>query len=203
MDSLPAEPPGNPKNTWVGRLSLLQWIFPSQELNQGLLHCRWIFLPAELPGKPIMKPQAYSDRTFDLKVYKGDCIGFQAEGTDYYNKVLQCVRVGPFPDVDFSYFHSNWIPQYSLGTRLPKTKAFPISATFLPVCFKKKYSYREIALHISLISAHYCCVPSWTLNRYAMKVKHRESIKQKNLHLWHHGSFTYLTWTMYSFWVST
>ena len=41
-DSLPAEPPGKPKNTGVGSLSLLQWIFPTQELNQGLLHCRQI-----------------------------------------------------------------------------------------------------------------------------------------------------------------
>ena len=31
-----------PKNTRVGSLSLLQWIFPTQELNWGLLHCRQI-----------------------------------------------------------------------------------------------------------------------------------------------------------------
>ena len=41
-DSLPAEPPGKPKNTGVGSLSLHQWIFLSQELNLGLLHCRQI-----------------------------------------------------------------------------------------------------------------------------------------------------------------
>ena len=39
---LPAESQGKPKNTGVGSLSLLQWIFPTQELNQGLLHCRHI-----------------------------------------------------------------------------------------------------------------------------------------------------------------
>ena len=39
-DSLPAETPGNPKNTGMGRLSLLQWIFLTQESNQGLLHCK-------------------------------------------------------------------------------------------------------------------------------------------------------------------
>ena len=33
---------GKPKNTGVGSLSLLQWIFPTQELNWGLLHCRQI-----------------------------------------------------------------------------------------------------------------------------------------------------------------
>ena len=41
-NSLPTEPPGKPKNTAVGSLSLLQGIFLTQELNQGLLHCRWI-----------------------------------------------------------------------------------------------------------------------------------------------------------------
>ena len=41
-DSLPAEPPGKPKNTGVGSLSLLQGKFPTQELNWGLLHCREI-----------------------------------------------------------------------------------------------------------------------------------------------------------------
>ena len=29
-------------NTGVGSLSLLQQIFPTQESNQGILHCRWI-----------------------------------------------------------------------------------------------------------------------------------------------------------------
>ena len=41
-DSLPAESQGKPKNTGVDSLSLLQGIFPTQEQNSGLLHCRWI-----------------------------------------------------------------------------------------------------------------------------------------------------------------
>ena len=40
VDSLLTEPPGKPKNTRVGSLSLLQEIFPIQESNQGLLYCR-------------------------------------------------------------------------------------------------------------------------------------------------------------------
>ena len=40
--SLASEPPGKPKNTGVGSLSLLQGIFQSQESNWGLLHCRQI-----------------------------------------------------------------------------------------------------------------------------------------------------------------
>ena len=51
LDSLPAEPPGKPKNTGVGSLSLLQRIFLTQESNRALLHCRRT-LPAEPPGKP-------------------------------------------------------------------------------------------------------------------------------------------------------
>ena len=42
VDSLPAGPQGKPKNTGVGSLSLLQWIFLTQESNWGLLHCRRI-----------------------------------------------------------------------------------------------------------------------------------------------------------------
>ena len=42
-DSLLSEPPGKPKNTEVGNLSLLQGIFLTQELNQGLLHCSGFF----------------------------------------------------------------------------------------------------------------------------------------------------------------
>ena len=42
MDSLLSELPGKPKNTGVGHLFLLQGIFPTQESNQDLLHCRRI-----------------------------------------------------------------------------------------------------------------------------------------------------------------
>ena len=41
-DSLPAKPPGKPKNTGAGSLSLLQGIFLTQELNLRFLHCRRI-----------------------------------------------------------------------------------------------------------------------------------------------------------------
>ena len=51
-DSLPAEPQGKPKTTGAGSLSLLQWIFPTQELNQGLLHCRRILYQLSYQGSP-------------------------------------------------------------------------------------------------------------------------------------------------------
>ena len=54
-DSLPVEPPGKPKNTGVGSLSLLQRIFLTQESNQGLLHCRQILYQLSYQGSPSKK----------------------------------------------------------------------------------------------------------------------------------------------------
>ena len=53
-DSLPAEPQGKPRNPGVGSLSLLQWIFPTQESNQGLLHCRRILYQLSYQGSPLI-----------------------------------------------------------------------------------------------------------------------------------------------------
>ena len=39
-----------PKHTGVGSLSLLQQIFPTWELNPGLLHCRQILYPLSYQG---------------------------------------------------------------------------------------------------------------------------------------------------------
>ena len=54
-DSLPAEPQGKPKNTGVGRLSLLQQIFPTEELYWDLLNCRWILFQLSYQGSPFKK----------------------------------------------------------------------------------------------------------------------------------------------------
>ena len=52
VDSVLSEPLGKPKNTGVGSLSLLQGNFLTQELNQGLLHCRWILYQLSYPRSP-------------------------------------------------------------------------------------------------------------------------------------------------------
>ena len=51
-DSLPAEPQGKPKNTGEGSLSLLQGIFPTQELNWSLLHRRQSLHQLSYQGSP-------------------------------------------------------------------------------------------------------------------------------------------------------
>ena len=49
-NSLPAEPPGKPKNTGAGILALLQGIFPTQEW--GLQHCGWTCYQLSCQGSP-------------------------------------------------------------------------------------------------------------------------------------------------------
>jgi len=53
-DALLVELQGKPKNTGVDSLSLLQWIFPTQESNRGLLHCRWFLYQLSYQGSPIL-----------------------------------------------------------------------------------------------------------------------------------------------------
>ena len=54
VDSLLPEPRGKRMNTRLGRLSLLQGIFPTQQSNRGLLHCRWILYQLSYQGSPYM-----------------------------------------------------------------------------------------------------------------------------------------------------
>ena len=68
VDSLPAEPQGKPKNTGVGSLSLLQGIFLTQESNQGLLHCRWIFYQLKYQGSPDTLLPLFKYRLFKSKL---------------------------------------------------------------------------------------------------------------------------------------
>ena len=51
------------QNAGVGSLSLLQGIFPTQESNQGLLHCRWILYQLSCQGSQILH-FIKSDKTF-------------------------------------------------------------------------------------------------------------------------------------------
>ena len=50
LSNSPWNSPG--QNTGVGSLSVLQGIFPTQESNPGLLHCRWILYQLSHKGSP-------------------------------------------------------------------------------------------------------------------------------------------------------
>ena len=75
--SLLSEAPGEPKNTGVGSLPLLQGIFLTLESNLGLLHCRQILYQLSYQGGPIyiiisILKRGWKGRVTSLKVDYGD-----------------------------------------------------------------------------------------------------------------------------------
>ena len=91
-DSLPAEPQGKPKNTGVGSLSLLQGIFPTQESNPGLLHCRRILYQLSCEGR--LSYKSLLSPVCDIIIMLGFTPSF----------CFPCVCVLFFEEVDFSGF---------------------------------------------------------------------------------------------------
>ena len=105
---LPAEPQGKPKNTAVGSLSLLQQIFPTQELNWGLLHCRWILYQLSYQGRPIHKIKYTNwaireDLFHEIKYILFHILYFQADSSVSIN-LSMCV----FSCVHMDYSHARW-----------------------------------------------------------------------------------------------
>ena len=67
-DSLQPHGPQSPwsspgQNTGVGSPSLLQGIFPTQGLNPGLPHCRWILYQMSYQGSPVVKRRCKRHRS--------------------------------------------------------------------------------------------------------------------------------------------
>ena len=56
------------QNTGVGSLSILQGIFPTQEWNPGLLHCRRILYQLSLKGSPPLNSLKLKGRCLKLGV---------------------------------------------------------------------------------------------------------------------------------------
>ena len=68
-DSLPDALQGKLKNTGVGSLSLLHWIFPTQELNRGLQHCRWILCHLSYYGSEQMSNNMLQSIWYSTKYF--------------------------------------------------------------------------------------------------------------------------------------
>ena len=74
-DSLPSEPPGKPRNIRMGSLSILQWIFLTQESIHGLLHCRWILNQLSYQGSPLPLYSVLVNKPGTLKLAVSNCSG--------------------------------------------------------------------------------------------------------------------------------
>ena len=69
----PWDSPG--KNAGVGCYFLLQRIFPTQELNPGLLHCRQILYQLNYEGSPYQFwPHGFLEEVTQLKMFDMSCI---------------------------------------------------------------------------------------------------------------------------------
>ena len=80
------------KNTGVGSLSLLQGIFPTQESNPGLLHCRRILYQLSCEGR--LSYKSLLSPVCDIIIMLGFTPSF----------CFPCVCVLFFEEVDFSGF---------------------------------------------------------------------------------------------------
>ena len=62
-----SEPPGQPRNTGVGSLSLLQGIFRTQEWKRALLHCRQVLYHLSYQGSPLFMEEQQQNQKQTLK----------------------------------------------------------------------------------------------------------------------------------------
>ena len=83
VDFLLSEPPGKPKNTAVGSLSLLLGIFPTQALNWGLLHCKWILYQLSYQGN------LGSLYVYNIYIYKSKSLCCTLELTHFKLTILE------------------------------------------------------------------------------------------------------------------
>ena len=125
-DSLPAEPQGKPKITGVGSLSLLQWIFPTQELNQGLLHCRWILYQLSHKGSPrILEWVAYpfSSRSSQPRTWtRVSCITGRFFTNWAMREALICTNVGTCAPMSLFTNTKRWKQPVSINGWMNKMK---------------------------------------------------------------------------------
>ena len=104
-------------NTGVGSLSLLQRIFPTQESNPGLLHCRWILYQLSYQGGP--------SRQWSTVYYASG-----SKGNQFTTRTLMFLR-GPVlypPLSDWSHVSNvfvvyDWVLQQVGARRTNKVKA--------------------------------------------------------------------------------
>ena len=120
--SLPAEPPGKPKNTGVGRLSLLQRIFLTQELNWGFLHCRLILYQLSYQGSPNQvgkwSPNCLSDSLWALtsryRTRSGIFMCWLSRYPTRSAMMVKCLSLGTVENSTASHFpHGIWDTQFS------------------------------------------------------------------------------------------
>ena len=96
-------PTGKPKNTGVGRLSLLQEIFLTQESNWGLLYWRWILCQLSYQRSPgsIANPCQYSQwqsLKLEIRLYRSEWV-LDLESVQSANPAFETHKTSDFGQV--------------------------------------------------------------------------------------------------------
>ena len=76
------------QNTGVGSLSLLCWIFPTQELNWGLLHCRGFFTNWATREVPKARRQQHTSVTAHSPLVEDEGRGCEPQAVGVYQQRL-------------------------------------------------------------------------------------------------------------------
>ena len=97
-DSLPSEPLGKPMSTGVGSLTIFEGIFPTQELNQDLLHCRCVLYQLDYQGRPM----SYLTQDYLQKVRFCSHITLHCTFFFFYCKVSCVYREGNGTQLQYS-----------------------------------------------------------------------------------------------------
>ena len=119
VDSLPAKPQGKPKNTGMGSLSLLQWIFLTQESNWGLLHCRRTLYQLRYRGSPVADEKTLiNSLLISLILYMGKLKDRQNKKWPQRSLILRSLQTGLSSQ-------SVWLQSLTLPSPLSSPSALP------------------------------------------------------------------------------
>ena len=110
VDSLPAEPPGKPKNTGVGSLSLLQWIKLGSSCITGRFFTNWVWGKHHLLIDP--KPEHFFT---SLQQPQANWTTLAAA---YLTPLLPFLHVSFFPSPSIYFFNRAYILNMCMSTHV-------------------------------------------------------------------------------------
>ena len=125
------------QNTGVGSLSLFQGIFPTQGLNQGLPHCRWIFYQLSHKGSPrILEWVAYNTFSSGFSQPRNwtrvSCIAEDSLPTELSGKHFQWAWLALKWASETPSVHQLWFNTVSSNWLLKERKWHSVCGRFLP-----------------------------------------------------------------------
>ena len=122
----------------MGSLSLLQWIFLTQELNWGLLHCRWILYQLSYQGSPYMHTYTVYIYVFGMYIgysgyiYTHPSIGFQENENNTKADVLDEAAQFSVWLHKFDVFYQYYSLEFVLFTFMHWRRKWQPTPVFLP-----------------------------------------------------------------------